>query len=323
MPIVVIPLAAAAAVFLVLYFAGEILHITPFQGISHFGGTVGGLILRWFANGIQWAIDQSLGDIKAGIRGIEGIIIWPAYWAKTHTDAITNRLYQGYLVDRRIMSTIIPGAVNASLGTARGWVNQAEALAANESNSVLSWAGKQFTTVYADIAAAQAAEAKYAAGLFNSAENYTRAGLAAESAFAQELFNSAITYTDSQVHGVESWVTGEIATVTGWAGGEITALQKYITAIGAAASAFTIARVAVVESELDTLERECTDNLCSGVGGLASLLNALAGDLGIAGLIALATEAARDPKGTASLIEGAFGPVAREGASIMRAACGV
>lgn len=309
MPIVAVGAAALAIVLLLILLAGERMYITPFQGIGNAGGTVGGLILKWFASGISWAINAATDEIKAGIRGVEGIMLWPAYWAAAHTEALTQAIHRGYLVSRRILVEGIPGAMSMVLGTARTWLIQAEQAIGARIDSVVSWASSQFTAVYRYVNTEISLAEGYTQHLVAQAEAYAAAGIAADAKYAEGLFSSAIGYTDAQVKALDGWVTGEIGNVTAWTGSQITALQKYIAATQGQTIAWTQALVGAVAVDLANLKFECTDNLCSNLGNSANWLKGLSSGVGIAGLFALVGAAAADPEGTADLLDSVLGPI--------------
>lgn len=323
MPIVAIGGAALAIVLILILLAGERLYITPFQGIGNAGGTVGGLILKWFASGISWAVNAALDEIKAGVRGIEGIMLWPAHWAHAHVGAITGTLYKAYAVSRHIMVDIVPGAMSMVLGTARTWVINAEQALGARIDSVVSWASSQFNAVYHYVNAEISLAEGYTQHLVAQAEAYAAAGIAADAKYAEGLFTTAIGYTDAQIKALDGWVTGELGQTQAWAAGQITALQKYIAATQGQTIAWTQALVGAVAVDLANLKFECTDNLCANLGDAAKWLNALSSPLGIAALFAMVAEAAADPIGTAQVLDATLGPLAQGAAEGFAALAGV
>jgi hypothetical protein len=146
---------------------------------------------------------------------------------------------------------------------------------------------------------------------------------AAEARYAQTLYTDAITYTQTLVTQAETTLATDIRGVIDWTGAQVTALDAAIGAMGTRVIALTLDAVQTVESDLEDLKSECTDNLCSGLSDLASLLNALTGDLGLAALFALAGQFAADPRRAAADVHTSLGPVAADAAGVVRTLIGL
>jgi hypothetical protein len=256
------------------------------------------------------------------MHNLLGLISAPIHWIQSHFDILTQGLFGAYQAIFRLATYTLPRMIGQALTTARGWVNDAEHLAAYGLANLASWASAQFTAVYRYVNTEITLAEGYTVRLVQQAENYAAAGIAADAKYAENLFTTSIGYTDSQVKALEGWVTGEIGAVTTWTGTQITALDHYITAELSTVLTYAQALVVPVELDLARLKAECTDNLCSNLGSLANVLGALAGDLGLAGVIALAGEMAHDPKGTARAVDSVLSPVVDAASSVMRSATG-
>lgn len=323
MPLVAIPLIAVALVVLIIWFAGYQLHLKAFQGIADQGGTVGGLLLRWFLSGIQRAIDGSIDWVREQISPLISLFTVPIHWIQTHIDDLTTGLFNLYQSVFRLATYTVPHLIGNAMGVARGWVAQAEALATSQVTQVYHWAAGQFAGVYQYVNAEISLAEGYTRQLVAQAEAYAAAGIHADAVYAEQLYQQSIGYTNTAIHGVEGWVTGEVGTLTKWTDGQITALQKWIEANQAAVTTWTQALVGAVAVDLANLKLECTDNLCENLGGAANWLKSLSGPLGIAAFYALVAEAAADPVGTATLVDDTLGPLAAGAADGFRALAGV
>ena len=322
MPLVALPVVVIAVAFLLIWFAGSQLHLPAFQALAHNVPVVGELLLKGFTYAIDWAIAQAKAAVDGAVNGVLGLIQLPVKWYESHVDLVINSFYRTGLGFARLISHTIPSAMSTVLS-----------ITAGEINGVYTWAEGQFTGVYryvnTEISLAEGyAQKLFAAGeaysqqLFAAAQAYTAAGLAADAKYAQGLYQNAIGYIDTQIGATQKWVEGEIGQVTTWTGQEINALSTTLTAEFAASIAYAQALAAPIALDLARLKADCTDNLCANLGGLANVLGALAGDLGLAGLVALAGEMAHDPKGTATTVRQIFGGTATAAGDAMKAAAG-
>lgn len=323
MPVVALPLVLVAAVLFCVWFAAYQLHITALQGIADQGGTVGELLLKWFLHGVDWAVRQAENTVRDAASGLIGLFSIPIHWLQSHFDTLANGLFGAYTAILRLSTVTVPHLIGQALSVARGWVNTAEQLAAANLAQAYHWAAGQFTAVYRYVNTEITLAENYTGHLFAQAEAYAAAGIEADARYAQGLFTTAIGYTDAEIKSLSGWVTGELGQVTTWAGTEITSLQGYISAIQTQTLAWTTALVGPIALDLANLKAECTDGLCANLGGLANVVESLAGGLGIAALIAFAAEAAADPVGTADATARVLAPVAAGAASGYSALAGV
>lgn len=322
MPLVALAPVVIAIALLLIWFAAQQLHFPAFNAIAHNVPAVGGLILRAFLYAIDWAVYQAEQAVNDAVGAIKGLIWTPVHWLETHVGMVVDSFYRVGLALERITRYTIPqlaasllATINADLSRMAGYVNA-------QVGGVYTWAQGQFNGVYHYVGTEIALADGYAQQLFTAAQAYAAAGIQADAKYAAGLFTEAITYTDAQTSALTKWVEGEIGAVTTWTGGEISALSRTLAADYAQAITYAGALAAPIALDLARLKAECTDNLCANLGGLANVLGALAGDLGLAGLILLAGEMAHDPKGTATAVREVASPVATAAAGAMRAAAG-
>jgi hypothetical protein len=342
MPVVLAPLVpiVIALVAVILLYAFYQLFHPILAGLANNVPTVGGLIARALDAAISWAYQTVLGWVRGAIRPIISFILAPVFWIEQHISEITNTLNAVMLVQAYGFNQLLPRAIGGALNEAHGWVVGAENYTTQAVGQLRTWTAGELTSLQRYTEQGLAADAAYAASLFHAAEQYTQAGLAAQNSYVQsaisgleaytqhgleaglaytrQLVGDAENYTRSLVGSAVGAIDTDLGNITRWAQGEFGSLATAIAASQAFSIAFARAAAGTVEADLGRLKTECTDNLCSGLGDLASLFNALTGDLGLAGLFALAGEFARDPKGAAADVEGVFGPVARAASDSIR-----
>jgi hypothetical protein len=334
-----VPIVIALVAVILLYAFYQLFH-PILSGLANNVPTVGGLIARALDAAISWAYQTVLGWVRSAIRPIISFILAPVFWVEQHINALTNALNGVMLAQAYGFNILMPRAIGAALNEAHGWVLGAENYTTQAVGQLRGWTAAELSALQRYTEQGLAADASYAASLFHAAEQYTAAGLAAQSsyvqsaisslenftehglaqgiAYTQQLVGQAEKYTESLVGSAVGTIDIDLGNITHWVQGEVGSLATAIATSQAFSIAFARAEVGTVEADLGRLKTECTDNLCSGLGDLASLLNALSGDLGLAGLFALAAEFARDPRGAAADVEGAFGPVARAASDSIR-----
>lgn len=347
MPIVVAPLAAiiVALVALILIYAFYQLFHPLLQGLGNEGGTVGGLIARVADRILTSAYQYALAWAKSALHTILGFILAPVFWVERHISMLTQGLNFLTFALSWTDNIFIPNQISAALGVVRGWITQSEQYAAGLVSSLASWTRGQLASLTTYVQSGLAADARYSLALFDTAQKYTAAGLAAESsyvqnalgqlesftaaglaqdaAYAEHLFGQSISYTQSLVGSAVGAIDTDLGNITSWVTGQYGTLSLAISLAQARSFALTQSLVGTVEADLGKLKTECTDNLCSGLGDLASLFNALTGDLGLAALFALAGEFAHDPRGAAADVESTLGTVARDAAGAVRTLIGL
>lgn len=339
-----VPIVVALVAVILLYAFYQLFH-PILDGLANNVPTVGGLIARALDAALVWAYQTVLGWVRGAIRPIISFILAPVFWVEQHIAEITNTLNALMLAQAYGFHQLLPREIGAALNEAHGWVVGAENYTTQAVGQLRGWTQQELTALQRYTTAGLAADAQYATSLFHAAEQYTAQGLAAESAYVQQAIGSleaftehglaqgiaytqqlvgeANKFTESLVGSAVGTIDTDLGNITHWVQGQVGSLATAIAASQAVSIAFAKAEVGTVEADLGRLKAECTDNLCSGLGGLGSLFNALAGGLGIAGLIALAAEFAKDPHGAAATVENVFGATAREAANIMRDAVGV
>lgn len=347
MPLALAPLGAlvvAIVAVLLLYAFYQLFH-PILEGIANAGGIIGSTLASVLDGILSWAYGYASRWARIAVHDVLGFILAPVFWIEHHIEALTSALRMTQFALSWGLNTVLPSRISAALSLAHTWDVGVEGYAATLVSNLGAWTRAQFASTDAYIASGLAADASYAAGLFRSAEDYTTAGLAAESAYiasglkalesfttaglaadasyAQSLFTAGIHYTTTAVVGLTDAIDKDLSSITSLIGNVQLSLATSIALAQSSAIAFADARVATVEGELGRLERECTDNLCSGLGDLASLFNGLLGDLGLAGLFALAGQFASDPKGTARAVDQVFTPIARDAMSALRGTIGI
>jgi len=260
---------------------------------------------------------------KDTVKALVAVILAPIHWIESLINYIYGSIHALYSALSILRYITVPTLISSALSVAHGWVSDAETYAgqlfSRAQTYTLELYNRAISFTQAEVQQAEA----YTATLYTDAITYTDHEIQLAEAYTSQLFTTATTYTAKGISDLEQWTAAGLGSLGASLTGDITALSKWITATLPAVYAYVDTSVGVVESDLARLKTDCTDNLCSGLGGLAGLLNALGGDLGLAGLLALAAEAARDPVGTGHLVEELFGSAARAGADVMRAAAGV
>lgn len=347
MPVVLAPLAAIAIaiVAILLIYAFYQLFSPLLQGLGQAGGTVGGFIFRLAEHILTLGYQAAMGWAKSALHAVLGFVLSPVFWIERHIAELINTLGSLTAAVHWIESYYVPNALNSLAGTVRGWVTGAETYAASLVSSLASWARAQFAALYQYVAAGLAQDAAYSLSLFDAAEKYiqasitaetayvqgalsaletyTAAGLAQDAAYAEHLAAAGLAYTQQAVNSAVIAIDTDLTNITSWVTQETGALAASIALAQTQAFAYARSLTAVVEADLGKLKSDCTDNLCSGLGDLATLFNALTGDLGLAALFGLAAEMAHDPKGTATVVESTLGPVARDAAGAVRSLIGL
>lgn len=347
MPLAIAPLAAvvvAIVAVLLLYAFYQLFH-PVLEGIANAGGIIGSTLASVIDGILSWAYGYASRWARVAVHDVLGFILAPVFWIEHHIEALTQAINITRFVLNWGLNTLMPMKIGQALALAHTWDVGVEGYAATLVGNLGAWTRGQFASTDAYIAAGLAADARYAAGLFKTAEDYTTAGLAAQSAYiasglralesftaaglatdasyAEQLFSSAIHYTTTAVGNLSAGIERDLAGITTVIGNAELSLATSIALAQANSIAYTNVRVGELEGELGRLEDDCLKSVCGGLGDLAKLFEGLLGDLGLAGLFALAGEFASDPKGAAGAVNEVFGPIAHEAMSGIRATIGV
>lgn len=262
----------------------------------------------------QWARDS--------VKTLVSLVLAPIHWVESLINGIYGAIQSLYGAVSILRYVTIPSLINGVLSTAHTWFSQsltyAGTLFAQAQQYSLSLFNRAVTFTQTEVAQAE----DYTARLYQAETLYVDHEIQVTQQYAGQLFNSAITYTSKGLTDLENWTAAGLGALGATLTGDISALSKWITAEIPLVTSYVDARVGVVEADLARLKSECTDNLCNNLGSLANLVSALGGDLGLAGLLALAAEAVRDPAGTGHLINDVFGGAARAAADVMRSTVG-
>lgn len=292
------------------------------------GSVIGTVADAIIADITTWAVQNA----DSALNGMVGLVLAPVYWIEHIIadvmgviDAIGNAL--GYIVN-----TLIQYAINIAIAEAQVLVARAVNLLESLVNNVYRVVQTEFTQVYATITAVEHALLAYDQALFQAAENYTTsairaetafvvsveqaleheitAAISAETAFVENEVKAAIAYTTTVAGELTSAIEHEAGAITSWVAGELGILTGEVNAALASTLAISLAETAVVAKALETLETECTDNLCSGLTEAANLANGLMAQGWIAAMLGYAAWCASDPEGAGNATASVLAPIA-------------
>jgi hypothetical protein len=334
----------AVAGLLVLYGLAMLLK-TVIQSMANNVPLIGGPLGRAAGAIIDGAVNMGYTAASAVVSEATALFLAPVFWIERHITSAVNFFRFTGLAISYIVHTLIPRVMGILAGEITTAYENAVRYTQAVAGLIYAALSYDLTAVYRTITQVESQLVAYAERLTAEAEAYTTAAINAETRFveatavaleheievvftdatryAQTLYADAIHYTEATVTAATDTLIHDITQVTTWATGEITALDRYIAAVRAETIAYAAAAAAVVETELEDLKSECTDNLCSGLSDLADLFNALTGDLGIFALFGLAARFAADPVGAAGEVESTLGPVARDAAGAARTLIGI
>lgn len=311
----------AFAAALLLYAAYQLFHNFLVALVARIP-IVGGELAR-LTDVILYDMEQAAATwARDSVKTLVAVILTPIHWVESLINGIYGAIHTLYGALSLLRYVTIPTLINGVVSTAHTWFGQAMTYAgqlfAQAQTYTLTLFNRAITFTQTEVAQAEA----YTARLYQAETLYVDHEIQLTQQYAAQLFSQAITFTDKSVGDLESWTASSLGALGATLTGDITALSKWITATLPAVYAYVDTGVGVVEADLARLKTECTDNLCSNLGGLANLVNSLGGDLGLAGLLGLAAEAVRDPAGTGHAINDLFGSTARAAADVMRATVG-
>lgn len=288
------------------------------------GSAVGAVVDDAAAAGVRMA--------QSTLNSLLGFILGPIFWVEHILADIWDTFDIAQMVIRYVTNTLIPLAIELSIAEARTLVDRALSTAENLINNVYLTVQLEIARIYDTINTVEHALENYVAAEFAAAEAYTTAAIgaetryvtavadslsseitsaiSAETAFVQSEFKAAIAYTDAVASAIDTTITTDTSAITAWVLGQTTSLAAAIDLVQATTVAFALTAAAAVETDLGNLKRECTDNLCSGTGELASLLNQLAQAGWIAMLLGYAAWGAADPRACGDSTATVLGPIA-------------
>lgn len=333
------PVALAALPELVI---GLVLILLIWAARALFAGMLSSLASRipLLGSVLATAIDAMVADIvstaeavaQSAISGAYGLILGPVFWV----EHILADIWDTFDVVRQVIAyitgTLIQMAVNLAVAEARVLVARAVIELESLINNVYTITQIEFRQVYATIDAVEqvladyiraeitaveqeltraiAAETSFVVAEVHALENEIASSIAAETAFVEAEFQAAINYTQAAVIGLEGTIQADTSAITAWVLGELGSLTSAIDLVQAASVAFTIASVKAVETDLGNLKADCTDNLCSGLGGAASLVNGLLEQGFIAALLGYTAWAMADPRAAGHATADVLVPIA-------------
>jgi hypothetical protein len=272
---------------------------------------------------VLFAMEQAaLRWAKDSVKALIAIVLAPVHWIESLIGQVETAFQSVYTALYHLRYVVIPALISNALGIAYGWVQQSRAFAAALFAQADAYAAQLYNAAVSFTRSEITLTQQYAAGLYQNAVSFTRSEIALTQHYADTLYTDGISFTRASVATVENWAASSIAAVDTALTADITALDKYIAAAFPAVYAYVGTAVGAVEADLTRLKTDCTDNLCTNLSPLASLLNNLGGDLGLVALIAMAGEMAHDPQGAARTVVDTFAGTANTAASTMRAAAG-
>ncbi len=332
------PVALAALPELVI---GLVLILLIWAARSLFGGMLSSFASRipLLGHVLAGAIDAMVSDIvgvaraaaQSAISGAYGLILAPVFWV----EHILADIWDTFDVIRQVLAyvttTLIQMAVNIAVTEARALIARAVTELQSLINSVYNITQVEFRQVYATINAVEtalsnfiraeitavetelehaiAAETAFVVAEVHALESEITSAITAETAFVQAEFQAAVNYTQAAVIGLEGTITADASAITAWVLEQFGSLTAAIDLVQSTTVAFALAEARAVEADLGRLKSECTDNLCSGTGELASLLNGLTQAGWIAMLLGYAAWGAADPEGCGHGTADVLGPI--------------
>lgn len=343
------PVALAALPELVI---ALVLILLIWAGRALFGGMLSSLASRipLIGSVLSTAIDAIVSDAvnlardaaQTAISGALGLILAPVYWVEHILADIWDTFDAVAQVIAYITGTLISMAVNIAVAEARTLValavrqvetliDQIYAIVQGEFRAVyatldqveaslVAFIRAEISAVESELEQAIAAETAFVVDVEHALASEISAAIAAETAFVQQVEADAISYTQAAVSALEGTITADTSAITSWVIDQVTSLSTAIDLVQTLTVSLTIGAVQAVEADLGKLKAECTDNLCSGTGALASLLNQLASAGWIGMLLAYAAWGASDPKDCGDATANVLGPIASGALDLVKSA---
>ena len=288
------------------------------------------------------AAAAAVRDSESTVSSILGFILGPIYWVEHILADIWNTFDVVQQVIHYVTTRLIPLAVDLAIAEARTLADRALATAETLINQLYSTVQREFAAVYSTIDTVEHDLENYVAAEFAAAEAFTvreinaetayvnavasalsteiTTSIKAETAFVESEFSAAVAYTDAVAHAIDTTITTDTSAITAWVTEQVVSLSSAIELVQATTVAFAATAAAAVEADLGNLKRECTDNLCSGTGELASLLNGLAQAGWISMLLGYAAWGASDPRGCGNATATVLGPIASGATDLVHSA---
>jgi len=334
MPLVVaaLPALIVAIVGMILLWGLALLLKSVLQSLANHVPVVGGPLSNTIGAIIDQAITIGASAARAVIGEAVGLLLAPVYWVERHITSAINFFTGIISAIGYITRTLIPDEVAALDADILATYHAAITYTQSVAHLLYAAIAYDVAELEHEITSAEAAVTRYAQQLVAAAEAYTTAAIAAEtrfvlaevgaletqiervaaaeSAYAETLYADATGYARTLVAAAESTLATDIAGVQAWTGAQVTALDAAIAAMGTQVIAFTLDAVGTVESDLTHLKDDCLDNLCKGLGPLASLFNSLVDAAAIAALIGYAGWMASEPRAAGHATADVLGPIA-------------
>jgi hypothetical protein len=315
------------------------------QSMASHVPVIGGALSRAVGVIIADAGNAGRGFAEDGVRSATGMILAPTFWSEHLAVGIINAVDDAAQAIAFVAGPALNNLFSLILVLTRALIAQTAGALQAAISSLASWTQQQFVRTDAVIALEAAAETAYISAVATALESELAAEAAVETAYTtaigtalqSEIAAEAVAetaYTTAAVAAETAFVEAEIAAVTAVEQAEFASLTAYVTAVSVSLEAqiaaveatsinYTTQVTNEIQTEITNLENGCLNDMCSGLRDLTRLFKGLEGDLGIAGLIALAAAAAADPVGTAGFVNTTFGPIARASGNEVRTLIGL
>jgi hypothetical protein len=290
------------------------------------------------ANGISGAISLTIIEtVRFTVGSAQGLANaiqapWQAIWTVARSTVVaTEQLAVGLLavvlVDLPKLVSWTQTLVQTSYLSATAYAHtQAAQVAQYAAQLVLqaeARADAEFVTAVTHSDAVGAAVARYAHDLvqaevaradaeFLTAEQFARAAAGEAIDYAHQLAGSVLEYVEAADHTLELQVERVLADATDYARALERIAVDHADAAAAATGAAAAAATGALAARVSDIERSDCMKVCSPLGAIGGLLQAL-GDASLAAVIlAMAAELASDPRGAAAAIDAVAGGPVRE-----------
>lgn len=278
------------------------------------------------------------------IAKAEGLIIGPIFWFEHLVSALWDTLDALRAMVAYVAQVMIQQGVNIAVTEARALIARSESAIETTLNADVAMLQGEINRVYSVIATVEHDLEAYALALFQTAEAYTTAAIdaetayvtaglhaveseitaaiSAETAYVTASVDASIAYTQAAVASLEGTITADTSAITAWVIEQVGSLANAIDLVQSITVAFALTAAKAVEADLNTLKEDCTDNLCSGTGSLASLLNQMFDTAALAAMVAYAAWMGTDPQGAGHATADVLEPIAGGAVDAAHAALG-
>lgn len=277
-------------------------------------------------------VSAGIAEADSMANGLLGLVLAPIYWLEHLIADGLDILDAARQVIAYVATVMIPQAVQLAWMQAQVLVARAEsaleslisaevriiqgefaqvyATITAVEHALVAYVQAEITAVEREITAAISAETAFVEASIHAVETELATALATETAFVESEFKAAIAYTTSVAASLTADIDYETSAITSWVTSQLVSLTGAIDMVQAATLAIALSAAKAVETDLGNLKSECTDNLCSGLGGAASLVNGLLEQGFVAALLGYAAWGASDPRGCGNATADVLVPIA-------------